>query len=203
MFYKTKVQDHIRVPPTSFGLDLNDAVIKEAKRKFSGYLSKEVGVVIDALDVDEVGEGIVIPGDGATYYQATFSLLTFKPDMQEVVLGKIRDIADFGAFVNLGPMEGMVHISQTMNDFVSFSKEKALSGKDTSRVLKVGDKVRARIIAISFKDITAPKLGLTMRQQGLGKEDWSSEETPEAAEGAEKKEGKKEPKKGKTEKKEK
>ena len=198
MFYKTKVQDHIRVPPASFGLDLNDAVIKEAKRKFSGYLSKDVGVVIDALEVNDIGEGVIIPGDGATYYQATFSLITFKPEMQEVLPGKIRDIADFGAFVNLGPMEGMVHISQTMNDFVSFSKDKLLTGKDSGHSLKVGDKVKARIIAISFKDVTAPKLGLTMRQQYLGKEEWAEEETL-AAEKEAKKE--KEPKKEKESKK--
>ena len=196
MFYKTKVQDHIRVPPASFGLDLEDGMIKEVKRKYSGYLSKEVGVVIDALEVNDIGEGVIIPGDGATYYQATFTLLTFQPEMQEVLWGKVRDIADFGAFVNLGPMEGMVHISQTMNDFVSFAKEKVLTGKDTKHVLKVDDLVRTRIIAISFKDVTAPKLGLTMRQQGLGKEEWAIEEEVAAVVEKEKKEKKekKEPK---------
>ena len=176
MFYKTKVEDHVRVPPASFGMDLENGIIKEVKRKYSGYLSKEVGVVIDALEVNDIGEGVIIPGDGATYYKATFTLLTFRPEMQEVVWGRIRDIADFGAFVTLGPMEGMVHISQTMNDFVSFQKEKVLTGKDTKHTLKVGDLVRTRIIAISFKDITAPKLGLTMRQAGLGKEEWSVED---------------------------
>ena len=45
-------------------------------------------------------------------------------------LGKIRDIAEFGAFINLGPIEGMIHVSQTMDDFVSFSKDKTLAGKE-------------------------------------------------------------------------
>ena len=70
----------------------------------------------------------------------------------------------------------MIHISQTMDDFVSFSKDKTLSGKETKRVLKVGDVCRARIIAVSFKDVLNPKLGLTMRQQGLGRLDWLKEE---------------------------
>jgi DNA-directed RNA polymerase subunit E' len=96
--------------------------------------------------------------------------------MQEVVLGKVRDIAEFGAFMNLGPIEGMIHISQTMDDFVSFSKEKVLTGKDSKRTLKVGDVCRARIIAISFTDPLNPKLGLTMRQQGLGKLEWIKED---------------------------
>jgi DNA-directed RNA polymerase subunit E' len=66
----------------------------------------------------------------------------------------------------------MIHISQTMNDYVSFSKDKVLQGKDNKRNLKVGDKCRARIIAVSYKDVANPKLGLTMRQPGLGKDEW-------------------------------
>ena len=69
----------------------------------------------------------------------------------------------------------MVHVSQSMDDFVSFSKSKALQGKQSGKVLKVGDKVRARIIAISFKDPKGPKLGLTMRQPYLGKQEWIDE----------------------------
>jgi len=42
--------------------------------------------------------------------------------------------------------------------------------------LKVGDVCRARIIAVSFKDVTNPKINVTMRQQGLGKLEWLEEE---------------------------
>ena len=66
----------------------------------------------------------------------------------------------------------MIHVSQTMDDFVSFSKDKVLSGKESKKTLKIGDKCRARIIAVSFKDINNPKLGLTMRQPFLGRLDW-------------------------------
>jgi DNA-directed RNA polymerase subunit E' len=69
----------------------------------------------------------------------------------------------------------MIHVSQTMDDFVSFNKEKSLAGKDSKKVLKIGDKCRARIIAVSYKDIANPKLGLTMRQPGLGKLEWIEE----------------------------
>jgi DNA-directed RNA polymerase subunit E' len=75
----------------------------------------------------------------------------------------------------------MIHISQTMDDFVSFAKDKTLAGKDSKRSLKVGDVCRARMIALSFKDISNPKLGLTMRQKGLGRLDWSEEEKEKEA----------------------
>jgi DNA-directed RNA polymerase subunit E' len=182
MFYKVKIKDHIRVSPDKFGMDLNQAVITEIKGKYSGFISKELGMVIDVSGVDSIGEGIIIPGDGASYYDTTFNLLTFEPEMQEVVKGKIKDIADFGVFFSMGPIDGMIHISQTMNDYVSYSKDKVLLGKDSKRSIKVNDKARARIIAISYKDVANPKLGLTMRQAGLGKEDWVESDLKEGAE---------------------
>ncbi len=175
MFYKTQLKDHIRIPPHLFGLKLEEAMLERIKKKYDGYISKELGIVIDVSRLNNIGEGIIIPGDGASYYETEFEVITFKPEMQEVVLGRIKDIADFGAFISIGPIEGMIHISQTMNDFVSFNKEKTLAGKESRKVLKIGDKCRARIIATSYKDPTNPKLGLTMRQTGLGKIEWIEE----------------------------
>ncbi|MBI2557802.1 DNA-directed RNA polymerase [Candidatus Woesearchaeota archaeon] len=195
MFYKTELKDHIRVPPNMFDLGLDEAVTKRIRTKYSGFISKDLGIVIDVSGVKTIGEGIIIPGDGASYYDVSFELLTFKPEMQEVVIGRIKDIAEFGAFISIGPIDGMIHISQTMDDFVSFSKDKALTGKETKRVLKVNDLCRARIIAVSFKDVLNPKLGLTMRQQGLGRLDWAKEEAEEKTPKKEEKEQK--PKEGK------
>ena|SRR3989344_5123006 len=169
MFYKVKVTDHIRVPPKFLGGDLKAAILKQIKEKFDGYISKDIGTVIDVADLESVGEGVIVPGDGAPYYKTDFELLTFRPEVKEVVHGKIKDIAEFGAFLNIGPMDGMVHISQSMEDFVSFSKDKVLTGRDSKKSIKVNDECKARIIAVSFKDITNPKIGVTMRQQGLGK----------------------------------
>jgi len=194
MFYKTELRDHIRVAPRLFDLKVDDALVKSVKLKYEGVITQEIGIVVDVVGVKNVGEGIIIPGDGARYYDATFEILSFKPELQEVVMGRIRDIADFGAFMTIGPIDGMIHISQTMDDFVSFAKDKVLSGRDSKRALKVGDICRARIIAVSFKDVSNPKIGLTMRQQGLGKLEWVTETAKPAAP---KKEEKKEKKKAK------
>ncbi|MBW3013551.1 DNA-directed RNA polymerase [Candidatus Woesearchaeota archaeon] len=176
MFYKVEIQDHIRVPPALMNEELEKAVLTQLREKFEGYISRDFGNVIDVSEILEIGEGVIIPGDGAPFYKTKFVLLAFRPELQEVLHGRIKDMADFGAFINMGPMDGMIHISQTMDDFVSFSKEKVLTGRDSHRTLKVGDECRARIIAVSFKDISNPKIGVTMRQQGLGKLDWIKED---------------------------
>jgi DNA-directed RNA polymerase subunit E' len=52
-----------------------------------------------------------------------------------------------------------------------------LAGKTSKKTLKKGDEVTARIIAISMKDsVTESKINLTMRQVGLGKEEWYKKE---------------------------
>ncbi len=190
MFYKVKVRDHVRVPPSMFGHGKHDAVLKNIKERYSGYTSKELGFVINVLDIEEIKEGIIIAGDGAAYYETIFNLLAYRPELNEVVWGKVRDITDFGAFLQIGPTEGMVHISQSMDDFVGFNKEKVLQGKKSGKMLRIGDKCKARVVAVSFKDLANPKIGLTMRQEGLGRLEWLEPKGEEKAEGG--KEGKKE-----------
>ncbi|HLC97348.1 MAG TPA: DNA-directed RNA polymerase [Candidatus Nanoarchaeia archaeon] len=169
MFYTVKVKDHIRVPPSMFDLPQAEAILKNIRGAYDNYVSKELGFVITVLSLGSAKEGVIIPGDGAGYFETEFELLTYKPEQNELVFGKVRDITDFGAFLEMGPTEGMVHISQSMDDFVSFSKEKVLQGKKSGQVLKVNDNCLARIIAVSFKDMNRPKIGLSMRQEGLGK----------------------------------
>lgn len=176
MFCKIEVNDHIRVTPDLFELPLEQAIIKMIKAKYDGFVSPELGVVVDVVKVTDVKEGVILPGDGSSFYETQFELLSFKAELQEVVMGKIKDITDFGAFMMIGPVEGMVHVSQSMDDFVSFSKDKVLVGRETGRSLKVGDICKSRIIATSLKDLANPKIGLTMRQIGLGKLDWIAED---------------------------
>lgn len=205
LFYKIELKDHIRVPPKLFHLPVEEAVLERIKKKYDGFISMHLGFVIDVDKVEEVKEGVIIPGDGASYYETGFTLLVFKPEMQEVLFGKINDIADFGAFINIGPTEGMIHISQTMDDFVSFSKDKVLLGKETKKTVKINDNCRTRVIAVSYKDARNPKLGLTMRQPGLGKFEWIEENMKKEEKTEDKKEakgkGKKEKKKEKKKKK--
>lgn len=175
MFYLIEVEDYVRVDPKFFGLPTAEAVDKQLRNTYEDYYDKELGKVIEVIEVLEVGEGVIIPGDGAAYYKSTFKLLVWKPILQELAYGIISEITTFGAFINLGAIKGMIHISQTMEDYVSFSKANSLLGKTSKRSLKQGDLCLARIVAISHKR-DEPKIGLTMRQPGLGKLDWIKED---------------------------
>jgi len=176
MFYLTDVEDYVRVDPKLFGLPTSEAVVAQLEETYSsGFYEKDMGQAITVVNVEDIAEGVIIPGDGAAYYKCNFTLLVWKPEMQELVFGRIDEITNFGAFINLGVMKGMIHISQTMEDYVSFSDAGSLAGKSSGRALKNEDLCLARIVAISHKG-DDPKIGLTMRQPGLGKLEWIKED---------------------------
>lgn len=193
MFYLVEVEDHIRVEPKHFGLATKDAVEQQLKDSYVDNVSKDLGFVISVVSVDDVGGGIITPGDGAAYYNSKFQVLTWKPELHELVYGTIKEITSFGAFVEIGPTQGLIHVSQTMEDYVSLNKTGTLYGKSTKRSLGIGDKCVARVVAISYK-AGDPKIGLTMRQPGLGKLEWLDEDRKKKevdAKKAEKRESKK------------
>ena len=175
MFYVTEVEDYVRVEPKLFGLPTEKAIDEQLRETYSDYYDKELGRAVAVIEVLKIGEGVIIPGDGAAYYNSKFKLLVWKPEMQELVFGEISEITNFGAFIDMSVMRGMIHISHTMDDFVSFSKTNSLLGKASKRNLKEGDLCLARVVAISHKG-DDPKVGLTMRQPGLGKLEWITED---------------------------
>ena len=175
MFYLIEVEDYVRVDPRLFGLPTMEAVEAQLKETYTDYYDEDIGRAVSIIEILEVGEGVIIPGDGAAYYSSTFKLLTWRPELQELIFGEIVEITNFGAFIKMSNMKGMIHIGQTMDDYVSFSKANSLLGKSSKRSLKKGDLCLARIVAISHKG-DEPKIGLTMRQPGLGKLDWIKED---------------------------
>jgi len=179
MFYIVEVEDYVRVEPKLFGLKTSNAVARQLENIYESYHDNEIGEVLGVISVMEVGDGIIIPGDGAAYYNARFKLIVWKPELQELVYCIVDEITNFGAFINIGIMKGMIHISQTMDDYVTFSTTNSLLGKDSKKILKKKDSCLARIVAVSYKG-DQPKIGLTMRQPGLGKLDWITEEKKKA-----------------------
>lgn len=184
MYKLTKIKDTVRVPPEKFDEPREKAILDILRKNYEGVSDEDIGVILSITDVEDYKVGKVIMGDGASYHETTFNALVYKPELHEVVLGEVVEIVRFGAFVRLGPMDGLVHVSQVTDDYISYDKRKgALTGKETSRKLKEGDKVRARIVSIGMGPGERAKIGLTMRQPGLGKLEWIEEERKKGAGG--------------------
>jgi DNA-directed RNA polymerase subunit E' len=183
------LEDTIRIPPETFGNPLEAVGYQQVKAKYEGVVDETLGYVIAVTEVKVSSIGKIIPGDGAAYHKVGFSLLTFYPKIQEVVEGEVVEIADFGAFVRIGPIDALLHVSQLMDDFISYDeKQGVLFGKETKRRLMSGDQVRVRITAVSLgRAGSSGKIGVTARQPFLGKLEWIDTDIQKMKEAAEKK----------------
>ena len=150
MYYMTKIEDTVRIPPYRFDDPLEEVAIQTLNDTYNGRLDKKLGLLICVNEIEEIGEGRLIMGDGASYHNVVFNAIFFKPEQQEVIDGEVIEIAEFGAFVRIGPMDGLVHVSQ-------ISKERVEKPED---VLKVGQEITAKVVDFRADE---KKISLSMR----------------------------------------
>jgi len=95
--------------------------------------------------------------------RAEFKYATFKAGIQEIkdlevgmeLEGTVTNVANFGAFIDIGVhQDGLVHISQLSNAFVS----------DPNQVVKVGQVVKVRILEVNAQ---LKRISLSMKIGGL------------------------------------
>ncbi len=178
MYRKMRLADTVRIAPETLGEPVEQAVKLALRDKLEGLVDKRIGAMVAVIDVVEIGEGHILAGDGGVYYDVVFDALTFMPEMQEIIEGSVVEVVEFGVFAGIGPLDGLVHVSQLTDEFVSYDEKNArLVTKESGRSIAEGDKVRARIIAVSLneREPRDSKIGLTMRQHALGKLEWIEE----------------------------
>ncbi len=175
MYYLDRRHDVVRIPPSRLGPKMNTVITELAQEQFEGKFVDSPSLTVSVTDVNPVGEGRIIHGDGGVYQDVEYTALLFRPELHEVVEGQVVEICKFGAFVRIGPLDGLLHVSQVMDERVNVDdKNQRLVGIESKRDLKVGHKVRVRIVSLSLSEISPrdSRIGLTMRQPGLGRLEW-------------------------------
>jgi DNA-directed RNA polymerase subunit E' len=188
MYKRVRLRDTVEVPPRHLADVSPDLVKKLLQDKLEGRMDEDVGSVVSVIDVHDIGEGAVLPNKPGVYYEAEFDALTFDPQMQEVVDGEVVEVVNFGAFVGIGPVDGLLHVSQISDEYLAYDEEgQALASRESNRTLATGDAVRARIVtkSIDERNPRDSKIGLTAKQVGLGKHGWLQEERERRATEAE------------------
>ncbi|MCK5299031.1 MAG: DNA-directed RNA polymerase [Candidatus Heimdallarchaeota archaeon] len=186
MYMVAEVRDTIRVIPSRFGENLDEVVLEICRETFEGTISKDLGLTIVVIDLSEIGPGRLVPGDGAAFFDVAFTTLNYLPEDREFVIGDVVEVTDFGVFLRLGCVDALCHVSQVADDFYSYSsKEGALLGRESGKRISVGDRVRARIIAVTIGK-SQIRVGVTMRQAALGVEGWVEEWKKATAKGQKK-----------------
>ena len=117
--------------------------------------------VCEALDVGEPTLADIItelekPGrdiregfDAPVLREDVLSMEDLRPDM--ILTGTVRNVTDFGAFVDIGVhQDGLVHLSQLADRFI----------RHPSEVVSLGDVVRVKVLAV---DVKKKRISLTMK----------------------------------------
>ena len=177
MYYISTIKDSVSVSPAYFGEKIDDGVEKILRTRYERTLDRDLGIILAVFNVRDVSDGRIIPGDPSTHHDVTFDILAFKLEVEEVVVGEVSELADFGCFVRIGPIDGLVHMSQITSDFISYDRKAGVFvSRNTGRSLKKGDVVFGKVSSISLKSsIGDAKIALTMRPDGLGKPEWIKE----------------------------
>ena len=144
-------------------VDYSDKEIKSAKfadlpnrvkAKGTKTLAEQLGIGLPTLDdiVKELSKPGRDPRDEMPAPMLRSDVLDIK-DLKEgmELKGTVRNVIDFGAFVDIGVhQDGLVHISQICDKYI----------KHPSEVLKVGDIVNVKILSV---DAAKNRISLTMR----------------------------------------
>jgi DNA-directed RNA polymerase subunit E' len=191
LYKKYTISDTFKLPPEQFGNNLEEVAAEVLQRKYEGLIDKEMGVVVAIFNVRDISDGQIYPGDPSTHHDVRFDAVMFMPTVDEIVNGEVSELVEFGTFVRIGPMEGLVHVSQIANDFLSFDKKvPAFTSKKSGKSIKKGDAVIAKVSTVSMKKtVKDSKLALTMKPDGLGKIEWIATAGKVRREGGERKGG--------------
>ena len=179
MYYRMQLADKVRVPPHRLGEELSRVILDVLQEQLEASIDKEIGIFIAITRVLNIGEGEIIPGDGSVYYDVEFEAVVLRLTLQEIVEGLTVETTSFGAFISLGPIDAMLHVSQISDEYINYDEKNArLICQESKRFIGVGDPVRARVVTLSLneREPRDSKIGLTMRQSGLGTLRWLEED---------------------------
>lgn len=117
----------------------------EIIRRLKALIGKDM--LVQILDADQKGNKLIFSEKEAVKDGLTERLTNMK--VGDIVSGKVTGIVDFGAFVNVDGIEGLVHISEVSWEHIAEVKDR----------LHIADEVKAKIIGID-KD----RLSLSIKQ---------------------------------------
>ena len=180
MYMITQAERVVPIPPNRLSENIEDVIGELTWKQCEGQFNPDKSITILITNVRPKGPGRIVHGDGSVYQTVEFDQVVFKFKENETIVGQVVQITKYGAFVKFGPLDGLLHISQVMEDRVDIDEEnQRLVGKESGRTLNVGDVVRARIISMDLneKNPQDSRIGLVTRGSvGLGRLEWIEEE---------------------------
>ncbi len=153
-----------------FGKPLKKSAEIILRERYSSRIDSHLGFIISVDNIVMDGKGLVSM-TGETIHKVEFDAIIFLPKLHELTMGEIIEIADYGAFVRIGPTDAILHVSQISSSPSRIdTKSGIIFNPDLKNPLRIGTKIRVRVTAVSYGKDNAMKIGLTCNEQTLGPE---------------------------------
>jgi len=103
MFVLTLLADTIRIPPHLLSQPTLNSVQTEIEKRYLNKIIVDVGLIICPYGQPlEIGDGILVPGDGGAHHQVIFQAVVFRPFVEEVLIGIVKESNEGGIVVSVG-----------------------------------------------------------------------------------------------------
>lgn len=120
------------------------------EEKFKEFVSESVDVCV--IEVDRQRQRLILSERAASTETRDMIRDKILEDLHEgdIRSGRVTSIADFGAFVNIGGADGLIHLSEMSWDRIDHPNQ----------LLKVGEEVKVKVISV---DRDRRRVGLSLR----------------------------------------
>jgi small subunit ribosomal protein S1 len=141
------------VPQSQIGSDRRQAMEGETpEERWSDMVNQEIAVKV--MEVDRGRNRLILSERVAAREVREIRKESLIADLEvgDVKVGRVVSLVDFGAFVDVGGAEGLVHLTELSWQHVTHPRE----------VVKVGQEVKVEVISV---DPDRKRIGLSMKRQ--------------------------------------
>ncbi|MBL8160628.1 MAG: S1 RNA-binding domain-containing protein [Anaerolineae bacterium] len=141
------------VPQSQISADRRRAMEGETPEERYGRMVNEP-IAVKVMEVDRARNRLILSERTASREsrETRKESLIGRLQVGEVRTGKVVSLVDFGAFVDIGGAEGLIHLTELSWQHVTHPKE----------ILSIGQEVKVEVISI---DPDAKRIGLSMKRQ--------------------------------------
>ncbi|XP_017789513.1 PREDICTED: DNA-directed RNA polymerase II subunit RPB7 isoform X2 [Habropoda laboriosa] len=104
MFYHISLEHEILLHPRYFGPQLLDTVKQKLYTEVEGTCTGKYGFVVAVTTIDNIGAGIIQPGQGFVVYPVKYKAIVFRPFKGEVLDAIVTQVNKVGMFAEIGPL---------------------------------------------------------------------------------------------------
>ncbi|XP_050444352.1 DNA-directed RNA polymerase II subunit RPB7-like isoform X1 [Adelges cooleyi] len=148
MFYHIALEHDVLLHPRYFGPQLLDTVKQKLYREVEGTCTGKYGFVIAVTHIDNIGCGLILPGQGFVVYSVKYKAIVFRPFKGEVLEAVVTQLNKVGMFAEIGPLSCFIshHSIPSELQFCPNTSPPCYKSKEENIAIQPEDTIRLKIV---------------------------------------------------------